>query len=339
MLSNSDLPYKWGEHDEYKDPQRPGTGRPSHDLAWLGYFDESGYDSGYNRSASTTIVDFGDLNPRTIRDEGDEIQQEQRHKQASSLFNQATLQVSPSLSPVTTRNIKALDGTYQLGTEHNKVAATYATMSGSGGDAISSKTSSGTNPPHNHQQLHGFKIWRKPGSYNFDFEPPQSSDELFYVLKNAFPSFKTHQQRMRQAVIEFCLSEQKSDEDGYDLEQFSDIAETTLPNAVRSSTPGSLWSGDSGICLDAYPTSHNGMEISMSPSNLPSALSDTLSDIDHESTFKSSQTRFYANPDLQCDRKRKRKAYAIEERKKMCQTRNRVSCDRCHRFRRRVCRP
>lgn len=57
-----------------------------------------------------------------------------------------------------------------------------------------------------------FSIWRK-SEVEFDFDPPLKSDDLFYALKEAYPYLKTHQSRMREAVISFCTREQKSQDD------------------------------------------------------------------------------------------------------------------------------
>ena len=43
------------------------------------------------------------------------------------------------------------------------------------------------------------------------FIPPMDTDELFEALKNAFPNGKTHRQRMRQALIEFLVSEAEAE--------------------------------------------------------------------------------------------------------------------------------
>ncbi|KAG8623892.1 hypothetical protein KVT40_008868 [Elsinoe batatas] len=59
-----------------------------------------------------------------------------------------------------------------------------------------------------------FYIYRETGSDEpFDpttplqFFPPKDSDELFFALRNAYPNVATHSDRMRNAAIEFLLTE------------------------------------------------------------------------------------------------------------------------------------
>ncbi|KAF2501512.1 hypothetical protein BU16DRAFT_534172 [Lophium mytilinum] len=51
-------------------------------------------------------------------------------------------------------------------------------------------------------------------SYNpcagIEFDPPRDSDELFDALKVAYPRRKTHKARMREAIIEFLVSEREA---------------------------------------------------------------------------------------------------------------------------------
>jgi hypothetical protein len=61
-----------------------------------------------------------------------------------------------------------------------------------------------------------YTIWRKPGGCEFVFDPPSASDELYEALKEAYPVFRTNDQRVRQAIIDFCLREQKREKHGYD---------------------------------------------------------------------------------------------------------------------------
>lgn len=42
------------------------------------------------------------------------------------------------------------------------------------------------------------------------FAPAKGSDELFFALKAAFPTYSTHSERMREAVIQFLLSERSA---------------------------------------------------------------------------------------------------------------------------------
>lgn len=42
------------------------------------------------------------------------------------------------------------------------------------------------------------------------FAPAKGSDELFFALKAAFPNYSTHSERMREAVIQFLLSERSA---------------------------------------------------------------------------------------------------------------------------------
>ena len=43
------------------------------------------------------------------------------------------------------------------------------------------------------------------------FFPPKDSDELFDALRTAFPHLRTHSERMREAVIQFCKEEQEQE--------------------------------------------------------------------------------------------------------------------------------
>jgi hypothetical protein len=52
-----------------------------------------------------------------------------------------------------------------------------------------------------------FRMWRTL-DYSFEFSPPLHSDELFEAMKASYSNLKTHPQRMRQAIIDFCLAEQ-----------------------------------------------------------------------------------------------------------------------------------
>ena len=68
-----------------------------------------------------------------------------------------------------------------------------------------------------------------------DFFPPKGSDELHEALKEAYPHLPTLQSRMREAVIEFCLAEQREEEA---RQLFSpQLTNTTTPDYLPS--PGS----------------------------------------------------------------------------------------------------
>lgn len=47
---------------------------------------------------------------------------------------------------------------------------------------------------------------------NLEFIPAKDSDELYEALKESFPQFRTHKERMREAVIEFHLQERDAEQ-------------------------------------------------------------------------------------------------------------------------------
>lgn len=52
----------------------------------------------------------------------------------------------------------------------------------------------------------------KPHAVEFEFDPPVDSDELHDALREAYPHKRNLQQRISQAVIDFCLREQQEAE-------------------------------------------------------------------------------------------------------------------------------
>ncbi|KAF2815409.1 uncharacterized protein BDZ99DRAFT_567255 [Mytilinidion resinicola] len=65
--------------------------------------------------------------------------------------------------------------------------------------------------------LRGFQIKRNPAitdSYDpcagIEFDPPRDSDELFDALKAAYPRRRTHKARIREAIIEFLVTEREA---------------------------------------------------------------------------------------------------------------------------------
>jgi hypothetical protein len=95
-----------------------------------------------------------------------------------------------------------------------------------------------------------FRIWRKPESegYGFNFNPPLKSDELFFALKEAFPTISTHHSRMAEAVIGFCKSEQQEkgsgDGSGSGSSPRSKASSQSSPTMSPASTPPSDTSND-----------------------------------------------------------------------------------------------
>lgn len=64
----------------------------------------------------------------------------------------------------------------------------------------------------------GYRIFRKTDQSDdsldsFEWNPPKDSDELYDALKTAFSKGTTHRYRMRQALIEFLLSEREVERD------------------------------------------------------------------------------------------------------------------------------
>ena len=63
----------------------------------------------------------------------------------------------------------------------------------------------------------GFKLSRKSAQANdpydpysgIEFSPDKDSDELFECLKRYFPAGKTHKERMKLALMDFIINEQK----------------------------------------------------------------------------------------------------------------------------------
>lgn len=63
----------------------------------------------------------------------------------------------------------------------------------------------------------GFKLSRKSAQANdpydpysgIEFSPDKDSDELFECLKRSFPAGKTHKERMKLALMDFIINEQK----------------------------------------------------------------------------------------------------------------------------------
>ncbi|KAF2221840.1 hypothetical protein BDZ85DRAFT_264477 [Elsinoe ampelina] len=101
-----------------------------------------------------------------------------------------------------------------------------------------------------------FYIYRETGSDEpFDpttplqFFPPKDSDELFFALRNAYPNVATHSDRMRNAVIEFLLTE------GQAQQQVS--SSQTSPNMTM----------DNSMIYDSASTSSYSPYISMASSS------------------------------------------------------------------------
>jgi hypothetical protein len=80
-----------------------------------------------------------------------------------------------------------------------------------------------------------YTVWRKPGGCEFVFDPPSASDELYEALKEAYPVFRTHDQRVRQAIIDFCLREQKCEKHGHDRSSALSLLDRRLHATAISS--------------------------------------------------------------------------------------------------------
>jgi hypothetical protein len=81
----------------------------------------------------------------------------------------------------------------------------------------------------------GYRIFRDASSdidannpsAGLAFSPPVESDELFDELRAAHPSFKTHAQRKRKAILDFLFTELQNEAGGY------------IPATITASNPQS----------------------------------------------------------------------------------------------------
>jgi hypothetical protein len=77
----------------------------------------------------------------------------------------------------------------------------------------------------------GFQIFRKACQSDdeldsFIWKPPKHSDELHDALRIAFPQWKTHRERMREAHIEFLVHECETGKRTHDI---TNLAESKMP--------------------------------------------------------------------------------------------------------------
>ncbi|KAF2099521.1 hypothetical protein NA57DRAFT_55485 [Rhizodiscina lignyota] len=70
-----------------------------------------------------------------------------------------------------------------------------------------------------------------------EFYPPKDSDELYEALKEAFPQFKTHKERVREAVIEFHLQERDTEQAMADSAASSFTVPATMPSPAWFAAP------------------------------------------------------------------------------------------------------
>ena len=147
-----------------------------------------------------------------------------------------------------------------------------------------------------------------------EFYPPIGSDELHDALKRAYPHLPSLQARMREAVIEFYLTEQ---------DPFRQLLHYT-PDTTMNVSPSNLSSNESSFVSTAYTPP--AMESTPSSSEVTSSSTPSQQDLMNVWTLPTStQTKIHKRRNMTADEKIKYKAKRLAG-----------ACNDCRRRRRRV---
>jgi len=146
------------------------------------------------------------------------------------------------------------------------------------------------------------------------FDPPKGSDELHDALKQAFPHFKTLQERMLQAVIEFHTLEQLSMQRSHStISTGSDNSRNPMPSLSPDVSPSM-----------SFPT------LESSPNTPANSMGEGQS-------WKEMTAVFSLTGDTV--KTRKKRCMTTKEKKDYKQKRIEGACDMCRRRRKKVTKP
>lgn len=153
------------------------------------------------------------------------------------------------------------------------------------------------------------------------FFPPKDSDELFDALRAKFPHLKTHSERMRDAIIEFLMTEQL----GHAVEA------PTVSSMTTSQPEASPWQQAFSIS-SLSSTAGDSPEWTSLQSRHDSDLTAPKS-----ATFEGMTSVFSLNPAAQQPKQQMRRKMTAAEKIEYRKRRIMKACDKCAKRKRKVC--
>lgn len=168
------------------------------------------------------------------------------------------------------------------------------------------------------------------------FMPPKDSDELFDALRAKYPHLRTHSERMREAVIEFLMTERLEEQLSTPVTMDSMTA-SPLQASFHSVSSGSTWSSPETLGL-ATPNFENSPRPQVVPLSRQISTAPSVAASSEVSPPALEQmTGVFSLSDSTQPKQRMRRKMTEAEKIEYRKRRIVKACDKCAKRKRKVC--